>query len=159
MPACSLAGVYFMVFLIFGHFWCFGCFGALEAAREREERERRKNRKKIKKKKKRRKWKRRKKKKKNKLFEESGFWGKRAKPSEIAGKSPFLVSGLSYFSFDSGCFYLTSVLIFFLLFFCLSSVFLLSFFRFLDSGFFCLDSVCLTSVLQRTDGHHLNKKK
>ena len=43
---------------------------------------------------------------------------------------------LSYFCLDS---------------FCLSCVFLLSWFRFLDSSVFCLDSVCLTSVLHTTD--------
>ena len=77
-------------------------------------------------------------------------------------RAPFLVSGLSYFSLDSGCFCLISVLIcfffYFSVFFCLSYVFLF-WFRFLDSGFFCLDFVCFTSVLQRIDGHHLNKKK
>ena len=89
------------------------------------------------------------------------FLWKRAKSSEIAGKRPFLVCGLSYFSFDSGCFCLTSLLII-SVFFCFSSVFLLSFFClscvFLDSDFFCLDSFCLTSVLHRADGHQLNKK-
>ena len=72
-----------------------------------------------------------KKRKNDKLFEKIDFGGKRAKPSEIAGKSPFLVSGLSYFSLHSGYFCLTSVLIVFI---CFSSVCLLFFFC-LDSGF------------------------
>ena len=100
-----------------------------EREREREERRGRTKEEQKEKEEEGRKWKRRKKER-NKLFEESLFWGKRAKPSEIAGKLPFLVSGLSYFSLDSGCFCLTSVLIFF----CFSSVCLLSSF-YVDSGF------------------------
>ena len=132
MAACSCRG-YFIVFFIFG---VLGVLGALEAARERDrerERERREREREREREERRGKRKRRKKKKEEEnvkkgkqLFEESGFGGKRANTSEIAGSRPCLVSGLSYFSLDSGCFCLTSVLFFFLFFFCMSSVFLLS---------------------------------
>ena len=59
-----------------------------------------------------------------------GFLGEKGQnPLNLQGKWPFWVCGLSYFSFDSGCFCLTSVLIisvFLLFFFCLPSVLILS---------------------------------
>ena len=44
MPACSLAGVYFIGFVIFGCFLYFGCFGGLGGTQRKREREREKER-------------------------------------------------------------------------------------------------------------------
>ena len=143
------------------HFWLFwvifvflGPWRQPEREKREKEREREREREEREEEKKRKKWKKKKGRKINILMKV--FLGEKGQnPLKLQGK-PFLVSGLSYLSLDSGCFCLTSVLIFYLFFFCPSSVFLLSWFRFLDSGLFCLDSACLTSVLQWTNGNPWN---
>ena len=165
MPACSLAGVYFIGFVIFDNFLYFGCFGGLGGTQREREREREKEREDIereerrgKRKKRRRnirgrrkKRKRRKERKKNKLLKKVVLGEKEQNPLKLQGNrlclslgchTPLLIQVVSV---------LLQSWLFFLFSFCLSSVFLLSWLKFLDSGFFCLDSVCLNSVLQRTD--------